>query len=117
MKRFKVCAGVFVMMLSPLLFAVEVVKEVEDTVGGKAVGGALGLLIGGAVSGGPVGALAGGLLGVWGGGFAQSEAGLSQRAYLVKADNGELETVRSPGQAFESGDPVKVVDGRLHKAE
>lgn len=93
--------------------AAEVVRETDDNVAGAAFGSASGMLVGGAVTGGPVGALVGLGVGLFVGKFAQQKSGLSQKAYVVKTDSGDLKTVRSHGLSFNPGDQVVVSGNRL----
>lgn len=99
--------------LSPLSWADEVVREVDDNTLGGAFGGAAGLLVGGALAGGIPGALLGGVLGLLGGKQLQESSGLSQRAYVVETGEGEHKTVRSPVAVHQPGDEVLLVGDRI----
>ena len=103
-----------ILVASQAVSAGEIVSETADNTVGAAYGGGVGLLVGGAATGGPLGALVGLGLGILGGKFAQQKAGLSQRAYVVSADGGNLKTVRSPRQIFQPGDQVTISGNRLH---
>lgn len=93
-----------------------VTKPVNDNVGGKIYGGLSGLMIGGA-TGGPIGAIVGAGVGMFVGGNVQNATGLSQRAYLIKEDDGRQVVVRSPNYAFEPNERVRHVSDRLLPAE
>lgn len=113
MKVFCKIAALSLLVVGQAVSAAEVVGEVADHTAGKVFGGAAGLLVGGAIAGGPVGALVGGLVGIFGGGLFQEEAGLGQRAYQVKSEDGALVEVRSPNASFAPGDAVVVSGNRL----
>ncbi|WDE05116.1 hypothetical protein SG34_028105 [Thalassomonas viridans] len=103
-------AGMFALATS--VQADEVVKAVPDNTLGQAVGGWSAFLIGGAV-GGPVGAVIGGIAGAWSGGHIQQATDNSENGYLVQAENGSRQYIRSPNQAFTVGDQVKITGIRI----
>ena len=94
--------------------AAEIVGEARDNTAGSVFGGAGGLLVGGAIAGGPAGALLGGLVGLVSGRFFQDQTGLSERAYDVRTGDGQVVTVRSPNETFETGEEVSISGNRLH---
>lgn len=93
--------------------AAEVVTETTDTTAGGAVGVLTGVMVGGA-AGGPIGALVGAGVGLFAGKGVQEGAGLEDRAYRVRKENGEQEVIRSPNRAFDDGEKVVIQGGRLH---
>lgn len=105
----------------------EIKSEINDAAAGKGFGGLSGVMAG-AASGGPVGAVVGAVAGMFAGGVAHNEvanaapkddgdARNSRRAYIVHTENGEDIRVRSPNRAFQVGDRVEIVRGRLYAIE
>jgi len=117
MNRTLVFLLISALTLSPLSWADEVVREVEDNTVGGVFGGTAGLLVGGAIAGGIPGALLGGVLGLFGGKQLQESSGLSQRAYVVAAEDGEHKTIRSPQAVYQPGDDVVLVGDRIQAAK
>ena len=114
MKAFNTFFLILTIGIGQHAFGAEVIQETDDNTAGTVFGGATGLLIGGAISGGPLGAIVGVAVGGFSGKFAQSNTGLSQRAYYVKAEDEQVEKVRSPNQIFQPGDAVTISGNRLH---
>lgn len=111
--------AVFVCMLSAMQCAAAadtVVGTAPDTALGKGIGGMSGFLVGGAVAG-PIGAIGVGLASLWLGGEVQEATGLHDDAYVVRSQDGETQTVRSPNVKMAVGDRVQVVDRRLVRAD
>lgn len=95
------------LVLTAPVQADEIVEAVPDNTIGQAVGGWGSFLIGGAV-GGPIGAIVGGIAGAWTGGNIQQATDQSENGYLVQAEDGSTQYIRSPNQDFTVGDQVKV---------
>lgn len=92
--------------------AAEVVQPAKDNAIGNGVGALSGLMVGGA-AGGPLGGVVGAGLGWLLGAKTQEASGLSQTAYEIKDDLGELRQVRSPNQQFAVGEQVDYRAGRI----
>lgn len=90
----------------------EIVQPAKDNVIGSGVGALSGLMVGG-VAGGPLGGIVGAGLGWLLGAETQEAAGLSQMAYEIKDDSGQLRQVRSPNQQFVVGEQVDYRAGRI----
>lgn len=114
LKIITTCSLAAIIGLSTPLHAAQIEKAVEDQRTGQVFGGLTGVILGGL--GGPVGALAGGIAGAWLGGTAQEASGLSQRAYVVRTDEGEVQTIRAPHQQFSAGDQVTLEHGRIQES-
>ncbi|HET8711485.1 MAG TPA: hypothetical protein VFM32_08920 [Spongiibacteraceae bacterium] len=115
MKKHSFIALFITSALSTAAQADEVVAPAHDNIGGTLYGGMIGLMAGGA-TGGPIGALAGAGIGALAGHHVQDATGLSQRAYLIKTDNGDQVIVRSPNAEFAPGQMVVQDAGRIRLA-
>lgn len=98
MKKFGILALTLGLLTVSSVNADEIVSEVKDQTSGKATGGMM------------VGAGIGALFGS----EAQEASDTSDRAYVVRTDNGELKTVRSPNRIFAVGDKVEIRGNRPH---
>ena len=94
----------------------EVIAEQADTTAGAGLGVATGAMLGGA-AGGPLGALLGAGTGLFAGKVAQRAAGLEERAYVVRTEQGDTRTVRSPRAEFSMGQQVERRGNRLYALE
>lgn len=92
----------------------EVLSETRDHTAGKAAGGVTGLMIG--AVGGPIGALVGAGVGMLIGGAAQDGTDSHDRAYVIRTDEGEIKTVRSPNRVFAVGEQVEYRGNRLYES-
>ncbi|WP_150302853.1 hypothetical protein [Pseudomonas saliphila] len=106
MKKSMVSVAAILLLSSSLVQADQVVEAKEDRMVGGGFGGLTGFMVGGAV-GGPIGALVGGGLGYFGGKGAQQAAGLDQTLYVIQAEDGSLNRVRtSSADGFAVGEAV-----------
>ncbi|MDV7211691.1 hypothetical protein [Azotobacter beijerinckii] len=110
MKNFGILALTIGMLAASSVYAAEIVSEVADQTSGQATGGMTGMMVGSV--GGPIGALLGAGVGALVGGGAQEVTGLSDRAYMVRTDSGELKKYRSPNYVFAAGDKVVIHGNR-----
>lgn len=96
-------------------YADEVIGRAPNNTAGHFIGGWTGVMTGGVVAG-PVGAILGGLGIAWLGGQLQETSGLSEQAYQVSNEHGDVQVVRSPNRQWQIGDQVAVVANRLQPA-
>ena len=94
----------------------EVIAEQADTTAGAGLGVLTGVMLGGA-AGGPVGALLGAGVGLFAGKAVQQAGGLEEQAYVVRTEQGEAVTVRSPRAEFNIGEQVERRGNRLYALE
>lgn len=113
MKNSVLTLGLVGLMASASAHAAEVIKPAKDNVVGNGVGALSGLMVGG-VAGGPLGGVVGAGLGWMLGGQAQDVSGLSQNAYEIQEDSGEVKRVRSPSRQYAIGDQVEYRAGRIY---
>ena len=112
MMKSKMLILAVILTLTAPVQADEIVEAAPDNTLGQAVGGWSSFLIGGAV-GGPLGAIVGGIAGAWTGGNIQQATDSSENGYVVSADDGSTQYIRSPNQTFSVGDKVKVTGIRV----